>query len=430
MIKKLMIYRWIIWGVLLTAYLIVIFHRYSFGIIKDELSGSFNMSSTAFANLSSMYFYAYMLMQIPTGILVDSLGVRFTVTIGMLLAGAGSLLFGYSRNIYIVFTGRFLIGIGVSVVFVSILKILSKWYDEKEFGTMTGLTSFIGNIAGILAQSPFVLLLSLFTWRYVFIMIGVVTSLVAVLCFTIVRNKPEDVGFLSILRAGEADRETENTGIIKALMEILGNPYTWPSFIMYAGFFGAYQSLAGTWGQGYIIEVFGMNKITAANYIVLMFVGGAAGSIIIGKLSDILSRRKVPMIIFGAMYLVSWTFLVFYNKGKPPVEILGLLFFIFGFSESTITLSWACGKEVNNPRYTGISTSVINIGGFFGAAVVPLILGMVMDRYKNILSIQQLYSRSFSFCLASAALGFVCILLIKETGCKNIRLKQERNSNY
>ena len=138
-----MIYRWIIWGVLLTAYLIVIFHRYSFGIIKDELSGSFNMSSTAFANLSSMYFYAYMLMQIPTGILVDSLGVRFTVTIGMLLAGAGSLLFGYSRNIHIVFTGRFLIGIGVSVVFVSILKILSKWYDEKEFGTMTGLTSFI-----------------------------------------------------------------------------------------------------------------------------------------------------------------------------------------------------------------------------------------------------------------------------------------------
>ena len=381
------------------------------------------MSAAAFANLASMYFYAYILMQIPTGMLVDSLGVRITATTGMIMAGAGSLLFGYSPNITVVFIGRFLVGIGVSVIFISILKILSTWYNEKQFGTMTGLTSFIGNIGGILAQSPFVLLLSFFTWRYAFIIIGVLSGLAAVLCFTVVRNKPEDMGLPSVLRAEQEDKKKGKTGIFKALVEILRNPYTWPSFIMYAGFFGAFQSIAGTWGQGFMMEVYGMNKITAANYMILMFVGLAFGSIIIGKLSDMLSKRKVPMILFGAMYLVSWTLLVFLNNGKPPVETLGLLLFMLGFSESTITLSWACGKEVNNPEYTGISTSVINIGGFFGAAFVPLILGMVMDQYKNSLSVQLLYSRSFSYCLASAALGFVFILFIKETGCKNIGRK-------
>ena len=67
------VYRWFIWGSLLLAYLIAIFHRFSLGIIKDDLTGTFNMSGVAFANLSAMYFYAYMFMQIPKGILVDTL---------------------------------------------------------------------------------------------------------------------------------------------------------------------------------------------------------------------------------------------------------------------------------------------------------------------------------------------------------------------
>lgn len=420
MYKKSTGYKWLVWGSLIPAYLIVHFHRWSLGIVKDNLTDTFNLSAVAFANLGSMYFYAYMLMQLPTGMLVDSLGVRFTATMGMLLAGAGSLLFGYSPNTTVVFVGRFLIGIGVSVIFISILKTLSKWYNEREFATMTGLTSFIGNTGGILAQSPFVLLLSLFTWQYAFISIGILSILAALLCFSLVRNKPEDLGLPSELKNKEMDNEAEKTDVFKALIEILKNPYTWPSFIMYAGFYGAYQSIAGTWGQGFIMEVYGMDKITAANYMLLMFVGLAAGCFIIGKLSDTLTKRKVPMMIFGAMYLASWTLLVFINKGKPPVEILGTLLVIIGFSESTITLSWACGMEVNNPRYTGVSTSVINIGGFFGAAVEPLILGLVMDRYGNVLSSQQLYYKSFLICLASVAVGFICILLIKETSCKNI----------
>ncbi|NSW90299.1 MAG: MFS transporter [Firmicutes bacterium] len=194
MVKKASSYKWFIWVTLLFAYLIVIFHRWSFGVIEDNLSSSFCMSATAFAGIGSMYFYAYAFMQIPSGMLADSLGARFTVTVGMLLAGTSSFLFGCSSSIFYIFAGRFLVGIGVSVVFISILKILSKWYEEKKFGTMTGLTSFIGNIGGILTQSPFVIILSLISWRIAFIMIGTITLLIAFLCFVIFRNDPEDIG--------------------------------------------------------------------------------------------------------------------------------------------------------------------------------------------------------------------------------------------
>ncbi len=48
-----------------------------------------------------------------------------------------------------VFLGRLLVGLGVSVIFISVLKVMSEWFDESEFGKMSGLTSFVGNMGSI-----------------------------------------------------------------------------------------------------------------------------------------------------------------------------------------------------------------------------------------------------------------------------------------
>lgn len=114
-VKKLMGYRWVVWGVLALAYVIVFFHRLAAGVVKDDLIREFNISGTTFANLGSTYFYAYMIMQIPSGMLADSLGARKTVTIGTLVAGIGSAIFGFASTIAMAFFGRLLVGLGVSV---------------------------------------------------------------------------------------------------------------------------------------------------------------------------------------------------------------------------------------------------------------------------------------------------------------------------
>ncbi|HPI97440.1 MAG TPA: MFS transporter, partial [Synergistales bacterium] len=121
-------YRWYIWGTMVCAYLIVFFHRLAPGVLREELSSAFDLTATSFGTLASMYFYAYMIMQIPVGMLADSLGARATVSIGMFMTTLGSLLFGMARTSSLIFLGRFIIGIGVSTVFVCILKIQSRWF--------------------------------------------------------------------------------------------------------------------------------------------------------------------------------------------------------------------------------------------------------------------------------------------------------------
>lgn len=419
-IKKLKTYRWLIWGILCLVYIIVFFHRMAAGVVKDNLTETFRISATTFANLGSAYFYAYLVMQIPTGILADTLGARTTVTAGTILAGIGSMVFGTASNIYLAFVGRTLVGIGVSVVFISILKIQTEWFHENEFATISGLTVFTGNMGGVLAQTPLVLLVSLLTWRNSFVMIGVITCIIAVLCYLIVRNKPGDMGLPPVNEIKRKDTGAPKVNVFKALTEVCRNPYTWPPFFMFMGFYGAFQALSGTWGQSYLRTVYGMNNVKAANYVALTVLGFSAASALIGVLSDKILKRKLPMIAFGTIYLLSWAVIVFVNGGRPPVGILGILFFVLGFSAAAFVLSWACGKEVNDPVYAGISTSVINTGGFIGAAIVPVIMGRVIDRYADIISPQQLYSKAFWFCLISVGIGYLFMMLIKETGCRNI----------
>ncbi len=414
-------YRWLVWGIMVFAYIVVFFHRMAAGVVKDNLVDAFNISSATFANLGAAYFYAYMLMQFPTGILADTWGARKTVTAGMLLAGAGSLVFGYAPSVGWAFLGRLLVGIGVAVVFVCILKILDQWFRPEEFSTMSGVTSFIGNLGGLLAQTPLVFMVALFTWRHTFAVIGLASLAIAVLCYLLIRNSPGEVAPAAAQPAAGTDAGVKKpVSFLRSLTAVLSNPSTWPGFFIFAGIFGSYIAFSGTWGVSYMMDVYGVSKSTAANYPMIATLGLMLGSIAIGVISDRIKSRKKPMICFGVVYLATWAILVFSGGGKPPLGILYPLFFLMGFSCATFILSFAVAKEVNPPQLAGVSTSIVNTGGFLGAALLPLAVGMYFDRAGTSLTDIAVYRNGFLILLAAIVIAVVCIFLVKETGAANI----------
>ena len=111
---------WIIFSVLALPYLMVYFHRVAPAIVADLLMSDFALSGAVLGNLAAIYFYVYTLMQLPAGLLADSFGARRTVFLGMLVSGAGSIIFGWAPFLEIAYIGRIGVGFGVSVIFVSI----------------------------------------------------------------------------------------------------------------------------------------------------------------------------------------------------------------------------------------------------------------------------------------------------------------------
>ena len=72
-------------------------------------------------------------MQLPTGLLADSLGPRKTVTSFLFIATLGSLIFGLAPAVDVAVATRVMVGLGVSMVFISTMKILSQWFRIREF---------------------------------------------------------------------------------------------------------------------------------------------------------------------------------------------------------------------------------------------------------------------------------------------------------
>ena len=99
---------WTIWGFGVPFYLMGFFQRVAPAVMTAELMQEFNLNATALGNLSAFYFYSYVSMQIPTGILADIWGPRRLLTAGPFVAAVGALLFAMAPTIFWAYLGRFL----------------------------------------------------------------------------------------------------------------------------------------------------------------------------------------------------------------------------------------------------------------------------------------------------------------------------------
>lgn len=405
--------RWLLWAVLVLPYTVVYFHRLAIGVLREDLALEFALTATAFAQIGAAYFYTYAALQIPAGILSDSLGPRRTVTIAALITALGTAMFALAATAEALFVGRMVIGIGVSTVFVAILKVLAVWFDDGEFATLTGLTAGVGTLGAIGAQTPLYLASQRWGWRAAFVAVALFSALAAVLCYTVVRDRPAAAGN----RHGEAAHQS-HTNLWRELGATLRNARTWPPWLMFAGVYGSFIGLAGTWGQSYLVLVLGVAPETAAGLLTMSVIGIAVGGVLFARISDALRHRRLPMISCASIYLVFW--IVFVSGTVQSVSALRFLMLAIGLAAGVTMTALPCGKEVNHPSFSGTSTSVVNVGGFFGSAMIPVAMGWVLDRFEPVVGVSTAYRYALLVCVAGAALGALGASLVTETRCRNI----------
>ena len=119
--KSYNFYKWRIWIILTFSFVLSLFHRGSMGVISSPMSADLNATATQVSNIASVTFYTYALMQIPAGLLLDLYGYRKISGLGVLLTGIGSILLGITPSISLAYMGRLLVGLGTSVIFISVL---------------------------------------------------------------------------------------------------------------------------------------------------------------------------------------------------------------------------------------------------------------------------------------------------------------------
>lgn len=376
--SRLVRLRWTAFVLVVLAYMLSFFQRMAPAALAGELQQAFSASAVALGGLAASYFYVYAALQIPTGVMVDTFGVRKLVAVGGLIAGIGSMVFATADTLTTAIAGRALVGLGVSAMFVAMMKLNAAWFYERHFGTVAGFTVLLGNLGAVLSAAPLAWLLDYTSWRTVFVWVGIVSVVLGVLSWFFVRNHPGEAGLPSMRELeGEAPHAPHAGRWHEGLREVLRNRDTWPGFWPALGIGGTLLTFAGLWGVPFLQTAYGMTRGTAALHTALLLAGFALGSFLTGVISDRLGRRRPVMLAGISVYLICWLPLLFVVA--LPLAASLALFVLMGLSGAGFTLCWAMARELNRPAFAGLSINAVNTGVFLGVAVFQPLVGGVMD---------------------------------------------------
>lgn len=424
--------RLTLFAVLGVSFMLVFFHRVAPAVAAQDLMRDFAIPAAALGSLAAMYFYIYALMQIPAGVLADTLGVRVTASIGASIAGVGSVVFGLAPDFFFAAVGRLLVGLGVSVVFVGFMRLNTVWWSEKYYGLASGMVVVLGVCGAMLAASPLAALLAIVSWRTTFVAVGVFTLLIAVLTYWLVRDRPEDAGFPSLREMQGAVPHAQRTRHWRHdLWDVLRNRDVWWTFLTNMGLTGVHLAFAGLWGVPLLTDVHGLSRAEASLYTTTALAAHGVGSVLFGALSDRIGRRRPVVIATAVGAVLAWSCLLWlpWGPGVSGFALYGLV----GLCAGGFIVAYSVAKEVVAPSVAGMALALANTGVFFGAALVQPMFGVLMDLTWDGAVIDGVrhyrwgdYTNGLWLCLAVAALSFFASLRLRETRARNITLDGHR----
>jgi len=394
-------------------------------VMADQLMADFNIGAASLGNFSSFYYYSYVAVQIPTGILADYWGPRKLLTTGALLSSLGAFIFASASSIHTANIGRLIIGASMGVAWVSILKLSTRWFKPNQFAIVTGLALGLGILGALSAGVPLRLLMNLLGWRSVILDAGMITLLLSLTIWAFVRDDPVQKGYLSYAPDIAPSIHRPKASIIGDLSNIFRYKNTWILSIVPASLMGPVLTFAGLWGIPYLTTHYGLTPVRSATLISALLIACALGAPVLGALSEKTGRRKPIYFYALCISLIGWIPILFLQD--LPLWLLIVLFSIVGFAASAIVIGMAFVKESVPLALAGTVSGISNMGMEMGPMILQPAIGLVLDfRWDGLLEngirIYDLsaYHMAFGVIIGLSILGVLLIIFAKETFCRQM----------
>ena len=164
--------RWYIAALLFTATVINYVDRQALSILAPVLTKELQLSPVQYANILQGFLYAYTVMYLVSGIIVDRWGTRIAMTAFMTWWSISNMLHAFARSAFGLGAFRVLLGIGEPGNFMAASKATSEWYPPKERAFLNGVAQSGAAVGAIIAAPLIVWLYSRFGWRSAFVITG------------------------------------------------------------------------------------------------------------------------------------------------------------------------------------------------------------------------------------------------------------------
>lgn len=415
--KNYLGFAWLVWGLAAAFYFSDYLARVAPGVMHRYLQMDFGINEAGFGILTASFYVPYILMQIPVGLTVDRLSIRWLLTIMSLVTAFGCCVFGLADGLLTASIGRMLIGFSAAFAFICSLRLATSWFPPTMLGLLSGLTQALGMLGAAAGEAPVSFLVSNVGWRHSMLIIAFLFIALSGLLYQFVQDKPGE-------HRNEI-RSVNRISILDSLKIILSNKQTWLN-AMYAGFlFGPTAVIGEAIGPAYLQFGRGLGAHAAAFATGLIFIGWGISGPLSGWISDKIGRRKPLMIISAVCGVILSSLFVFIPEMSQTTAYI--LFFVFGLTNTGVAISYAVSTEIHDRSVVGTSIAFTNMTSIFVGALFQPLVGRIIDivsgpRAYNVetllLSDFQAGLRLLPLC---SLVALILAFTVKETYCKPIR---------
>jgi MFS family permease len=376
------------------------------GINTENIMQQFNIGAELIGKLASSYNYGYSLSQIPMAILLDKFGGRRVLSFFAIICGIAHITFALTTNFELALYARFMIGVGSACGFLGVSKILTDWFSRESYSKMIGYSFTIGLLGAIYGGRPVASLLISYKYQEVAQALGIVSVVIGILCFAIIRDSKRTLKI----------EKLEISGCI----EVLKSPFIWGLAVSSFLLVGVLEAYADVWGVSYLINTYNLEKDTAAGIASFVYIGMLFGGPILAYVGKKIGDLTV-VIISG--FILAGLFQLQLASLTSDVTIMSIISFILGIFCCYQVLVFAIGTSLVTDKNLGFTVAFINSINMLGGAFFHTIIGKLMsamwkgEKTDNGVLLYPLdaYTISLSSITYSAIVGSIILLLLYKT---------------
>lgn len=357
-----------VWLPFASAYFLSYGLRNVNAVLAPELTAEFALSAADLGLLTSAYYIAFSLAQLPAGLLLDRYGARRVHSGLLLVAAVGCALHAVGTTFTGLALGRALVGLGVAVGLMSSVKAFAQWFPIARLPLATNLLLACGGVGAIVAAGPVGWALHYVSWRVVF---GVASGLFVAASAFLHFATPD---------RREAGAQDSFAQLARGLATVFASGMFWRLALMMAVVSGTYMAVQGLWIGPWLRDVGSLPRGEAIVMMTWFALAATAGFVLIGSACDWLIRRGVkPLALYkiqtGAS-VVSFALITFGGgaMGLP----LWFAYFTIGSGGALVLSIFA---KTFAPQFAGRVNTATNVTMFLLSFAFQWGVGMVLDRW-------------------------------------------------
>jgi sugar phosphate permease len=350
-------------------------------LIREELG----LSIADMGYLLSAFLWAYAFSQLPTGAMVDRLGPRLLLSMGLSLWSLAQLLGGLVQSFTQFFGARVLLGLGEAPQFPTGARVVRDWFNQRDRGLATGVFNCASSLGTAIAVPLLTYLMLSFGWRAMFVIMGIAGLIVAAFWYLLYRN-PGEVDLTAPENAyrTQGDPPGQRTKVTFGEWKLLFRFRT--TWGMIFGYFGCiYLTWIYTaWLPGYLEIERHMSVKYTGWAAAVPFACGVVGGVLGGYIADILVRRGVeplksrryPAAIALLGTAVCTVAAAYVSSNALAIAFISVSLFLVYV---TSTCAWALSSVAVPTNCTASIGAVQNFGGYLGGALAPTVTGLIVQ---------------------------------------------------